>query len=126
MGETLQLALSSIDWPAAFTIVGSVIATLTATFGYLLKVRTPTKATTGESSTITNEDLQRLYDTIDSLRDRFAKVESDSALLLHKTEEFEKKLNEHEDREGHDIKNLHYKLDKLTEIVLKILSDDNL
>lgn len=121
MSTTVQTALSTINWPTAFAIVASFVTLVTGYVGFLIKTRGSSKGV--ESST---EEIQHIHSRVSEVKDRLAAVEGDIKIVAHKIESIQKLLDDHQTRDDQGFDHLNEKLDKVTDILLKFLSDERL
>ena len=119
--EVLQSAFSALNWPTSFAIVASIATITTAVFGYLIKTRSVAK-----DSIAPPEDISHIHTRISELKDRVSLVESDVKVVLTKLEAIEKQFSTHEDRDERDFERLNDKVDKLTDVLMKVLQDEKL
>lgn len=111
--------INQLSWPAAFAIVGSLVTIVTGLFGYILRQA-------GYASKQRVDQLQLLHSRISEVKDRVMKDEGDNNLLHLKLTSLEKQLSDHEVREERNLEQLNTKIDKVYEIVMKLLTDDKL
>ena len=119
--EPILQAMAALTWQAALAILGSVVAVVTGLFGYLIKVHSSEK-----HSKLPPDHVENLHSRISELKDRVSSVEADSKVALSKMESIEKQLDDHEGRDERDFAQLNEKIDKVTDILLKILTDQKL
>ena len=123
-----------LSWQATVAIVGSVVAIVTGIFGYLIKSR----------DTIRNKDIEVLSSDISDLRNRITNVkdhlttaETDIKLITQRSSNsqsaiesyeqiLERRLEDHITRSRSDFSALSTKLDKVTDVIMKMLSDERL
>jgi len=99
--------LTTLTWEAAFALVGSTVAIVTGILGYLLKVRS---------------DRQRPG----RVKDPLSGFHADLKVALSNMAAIGKQLDDHEHRDEHDFEQVNKKIDKITEILLKILTDGSM
>ena len=130
----------ALSIPEAFAIVGSVAAIVFGAFMYVRRMQNPPLSSTPppidpvkHSDTNLKEckqevdgSLQLQHDRISALKDRIADCDAEIRLAASKIDNIQKMLCDHEDRDVRDFGVLNQKLDKLTDIIIKILSDDKL
>jgi len=116
--------------PEAFAIVGSVVTVVFGIFGYLLKTRNdPPKSRPAfqkSAQQIVEDRIQHAHDRISNLKDQVVNADADVRLLNSKIDNMQKTIDDHEERDIRDFDVLNKKIDKLTDIVIKILSDESL
>jgi len=114
--------------PEAIAIVGSVATVVLGAFGYLLKTRsTPIKDKAVEQPhTYLESQVQGAHDRISDIKDRVNVVEGDVKLTVAKLEALRDAMKEHQQRDDMDHDVFDKKIDKLMDILIKILTDDNL
>ena len=119
---TVEL-INSLTWPAAFAIVGSIVTIVGGFVGFLLKLRTPEPvANTDENQS----KMQVLQDRISEGKDIAQNNKNEVGVIKTKVESIQKQLDEHEARDQRDFATASRKIDKLTDIVMKILQDEKL
>ena len=115
----------------ALAIIGSAVVIVTGLFGYLLKVRSKN----GSSNPTTDHDkahyriekeIQKSHTRISEAKDRVAAVESETKLIHEKISTLQKLLREHEERDVTDHAFYNEKLDKVMDILIKMLADEKL
>jgi CRISPR/Cas system CSM-associated protein Csm2 small subunit len=115
--------LNSLEWPAVFAIVGSLVTIVTGLFGYLLAARRQetAKATT---HTLTTEEYEKIHSRINDLVDRVASNEGDLKEMRVSIRSLQCQISNHEQRDIDDFKLLEAKLDRLMDIIVRILQED--
>ncbi len=126
----------ALSIPEAFAIIGSVAAIVFGGFLYVRRMQnhpmadvTPTPSPDDnlkECKTQVDDQLQLQHERISTLKDRITECHAELRLALSKIDNNEKMLDDHEERDMRDFAALNQKFDKLTDIVIKILSDDKL
>ena len=119
--------LNSLEWPAVFAIVGSVVTIVTGLFGYLLSARRQeaAKAATPSTHTLTTEEYEKIHSRINDLVDRVAANERDLKETRASIRSLQNQISTHEQRDIDDFKLLEAKLDRLMDIVVRILQEDH-
>jgi hypothetical protein len=120
--------------PEAFAIIGSVSAIVFAAFLYMRRMKNPPLSPHVESpeeklvvcKEQVDAQIQLQHERISVVKDKVAECDADIRLAASKIDTIQKMLNDHEDRDVRDFTVLNKKLDKLTDIVIRILSDDKL
>ncbi len=128
-----EFALSIAE---AVAIVGSVAAIVFGAFLYMRRMQNPPMGNVPtspspddnlkEHKSQFDKQLQLQHDRISALKDRVTECDAELRLGLAKIDNIEKMCNDHEERDVRDFTALNQKLDKMTDIVIKILSDDKL
>lgn len=113
--------LSSLGWPAAFAIVASIVTIVLGWFGYIGK-NAPAKPVV---KPIDNQ-TQLLHNRLSELKDRIYDIETEGKVLTEKFKAFQKQIDDHEKRDITDFHTMNEKLDKLTDLVIRMLQDDKL
>ncbi len=128
--EPIQAALTAFTWPAAFAVVASVVAIVTGYFGYLIKTRAPVEQPAPEpvadKDMDQDKDIRHLHTRISEIKDRTATIETDSKINHTEIGNLQNQLNGHEARVDKEFDRLNEKVDKLTDILMKVLTDDKL
>lgn len=118
-----------ITIPEAIAVVGSVATVVLGVFGYLLKTRAD-KTKTEDKDTSTEHYLetqvQGAHDRISEVKDRVVSVEGEIKLTLSKVEAIRQAMTDHQARDNQDHEIFQKKLDKMMDILIKILTDDKL
>ncbi len=114
--------------PEALAIVGSVATVVLGIFGYLLKLRAPKD---NDRNIVTppkylETQVQGAHDHISDMKDRVGAVESEVRLLESKLDALRQAVADHQVRDDQDHDVFEKKLDKLMDILIKILTDDKL
>ena len=120
--DLIAQAFASLTWQAAFAIVASVVAIVTGLFGYMISAR----KTAAKHKDVPVEDAQLIHTRISELKDRLGQVETDTKVALTSIKALQKQLDDHEERDSRDSERLHDKMDRMTEILMKILTDEKL
>lgn len=119
----------ALTWPTAFAIVGSVVTIVVGLFGYL-------KASSGKngSGTMVSQQLAqltRIEKQILALETRtletrglLAEAQGDIRVLRESLNNMTSQVNEHERRDIDDFKMVNAKIDKLQDVIIRILSDE--
>jgi hypothetical protein len=114
---------STLTWPGAFAIVGSV---LTVVLGFLGLFATYHKASSNgktKSQLPSPENLQ-IHQRISTLRDRVGTVEAQLLVLNTRIENLVRQCSDHDARDVDDFKTINGKVDKLMEIIVEMLKGD--
>ena len=117
--------------PEAIAIVGSVVTIVLGLFGYMIKTRTNEQAKQEQrdrdvAPSYMEGQVQAAHDRISEVKDRIVAVEGDVKLTVSKLEAVRTAMREHQVRDGQDHEMFEKKLDKLMDILIKILTDDKL
>jgi hypothetical protein len=116
--------LTGLDWPAAFAIVGSVVALvggMLAVYVNYLQAKPDVRLV---SQLPTPENIQ-IHDRISGIRNRLAIIEGDQRVIKTEIENIRKGMLSHEQRDQEDFKTLNTKNDRLMEIIVEMLKDDH-
>jgi len=111
--------LNSLTWPALFTILGSFITALVALFGYW-------RSANKEFTQAQKVEYEKTQSRISTATERIADVEGDVKVISSSLRNLQKQLSDHEQRDIDDFKLVDAKIDRLMDIVVKILQDDKL
>ena len=120
--------------PEAIAVVGSVVTVVLGVFGYLLKTRhTPPKDRTTTPTSYLETQVQGAHDRISEVKDRVTTAEGDIKLTVNKLEAIRQTLLDHQLHASHsldandkDHEMFQKKMDKMMDILIKILTDDKL
>ena len=117
--------------PEAIAIVGSVVTIVLGLFGYMIKTRTNGLLKQEQSDkdiapSYMEGQVQSAHDRISEVKDRIVAVEGDVKLTVTKLEAVRTAMREHQARDDQDHEMFEKKLDKLMDILIKILTDDKL
>ena len=115
--------LESLTWQAAFAIVGSVVAIATGIFGYLIKVRNGNKENPAKDAI---EDAVQEQKEQSEIREQLIKMEADVKILMQHGKNTNRRLDEHIEQDDKNFGQINHKIDKLTDILMKILTDDKM
>lgn len=99
--------LASLDWPTAFAVVASVVTIVLGLFGYMIKskpARTPPSVSSGKLVELENKH-NNLVSQVDAVEDKVDRISVEHTQYKEQT---------------------NHKVDKLMDIIVKILSDDKL
>lgn len=136
----------ALSIPEAIAIVGSVAAIVFGAFMYVRRMQNPPIGTPvppnpeenlkecktevddnlKECKTQIDDQLQLQHERISLIKDRVTDADAEIRLASAKLDNIQKMLNDHEGRDVRDFTVLNQKFDKMTDIVIKILSDDKL
>ena len=111
--------LNSLSWPALFTILGSLATGLIALFGYW-------RSANKEFTQAQKVEYEKTQSRISSATDRISDIEGDLKVTNASLRNLQKQLSDHEQRDIDDFKIVDVKIDRLMDIVVKILQDDKL
>jgi len=120
----------TLTLPEAIAIIGSVVVIVTGVFGYLLKINankysgTPPKQVAPK--TYLETQVQGAHDRISEMKDRVTTVEGEVKLTAEKIEALRAAMKDHQTRDDQDHDVFDKKLDKMMDILIKILTDDKL
>lgn len=127
IGMLIEETLNTLSTQAMFAILGSVVIITTGLLGYLLRINS---TNVNDTRKIVKEDIfikfEEIHTLVSELRDRVHVVESEIKVLTAGMSAEEYQLHEHEGRNAREISQLNSKVEKLTEILLRVLSDDKL
>ncbi len=118
--------LNSLEWPAVFAIVGSFVTIVTGLFGYLLSARRQTKNNNTSVKILTIEEYEKLHTRINDLVSRVGENEGDIKEVQSSLRSLQKQISNHEQRDIDDFKLVEAKLDRLMDIIVRILQEDRL
>ena len=118
--------LNSLEWPAVFAIVGSIVTIVTGLFGYLIASKKNGKAEAPQTKILTPEEYEKLHTRINDAIERIAVNEGDLKEVRAHLRSVQKQLAEHEQRDIDDFKLVEAKLDRLMDIIVRILQDDKI
>ena len=110
--------MNSLTWPAVFAIVGSLVTIVTGLFGYLLSSRKQHKPDI--------LSYEKLHSRINTLMERIVTDEGDLKEIRGSLRTLQKQIGDHEHRDIEDFRLVEAKLDRLMDIVVRILQDDHL
>jgi hypothetical protein len=123
----IEETLNTLSTQAMFAILGSVVVITTGILGYLLRINS---TNVNNTSKTVKEDIfikfKEIHTLISELRDRVYAVESEIKVLTAGMSAEEYQLHEHEGRNAREISQLNAKVEKITELLLRVLSDDKL
>ncbi len=115
--------LNSLSWPAVFAIIASLVTIVTGLFGYLLSARKKEAALLEAKPLI---DHEKLHARINVVTERIASVEGDLKGFRSSLHNLQRQIADHELRDIDDFKLVDAKLDRLMDIVIRMLQDDKL
>jgi len=115
--------LNSLSWPAVFAIVASLVTIITGLFGYLLSARKKAAALIEAKPVI---DHEKLHARINVVTERIAEIEGDLKEVRSVLRNLQRQIADHEQRDIDDFKLVDAKLDRLMDIVIRMLQDDKL
>lgn len=125
-----------LTWPTAFAIVGSVVSIVVGLFGYLKAVNkpangTPVRPVTEEQQTVValNHIGERLttLETKTLQQDRQdVELQGDLRVLREVVNNLLAQVNEHERRDIADFRLVNEKVEKLQDVLIRLLQDDKL
>ena len=117
--------LNSLEWPAAFAVVASVVTITVGIFGYL-KSSKPTPITPPVSKILTPSEYEKIHTSINDAIERLSSVEGDIKELRASCRSAQQQAADHEQRDIQDFKLIDAKIDRLLDIVVRILQDERL
>ena len=117
--------LNSLEWPGALAVIGSVVTIVLGWFGYLVSVRR-NKNEPSSTKILTTEEYEKLHSRINELVDRVAENEGDLKEVKASIRALQKQIGDHEQRDIQDFKLVDAKIDRLMDIVVRILQDDKI
>lgn len=117
---------NSLEWPAVFAIVGSFVTIVTGLFGYLLSARRQTKNSNTTTKILTIEEYEKLHTRINDLVSRVGESEGDLKEVQSSLRSLQKQISNHEQRDIDDFKLVEAKLDRLMDIIVRILQEDRI
>ncbi len=117
--------LNSLEWPAVFAIVGSLVTIVTGLFGYLLSARRQ-KSSSTTTKILTIEEYEKLHTRINDLVSRVGENEGDLKEVQSSLRSLQKQISNHEQRDIDDFKLVEAKLDRLMDIIVRILQEDRI
>jgi CRISPR/Cas system CSM-associated protein Csm2 small subunit len=115
--------LNSLEWPAVFAIVGSIVTIVTGLFGYMVATR---RNKTPETKILTPDEYEKLHTRINDAVERIAENEGDLKEVRASLRSLQKQIADHEQRDIDDFKLVDAKIDRLMDIVVRILQDEKL
>ncbi len=118
--------LNSLEWPAVFAIVGSVVTIVTGLFGYLIASSRIHKVEAPQTKILTPDEYEKLHTRINDAIDRIAMNEGDLKENNSLLRSLQKQVQDHEQRDIDDFKLVEAKIDRLMDIVIRILQDDKI
>lgn len=129
MEGTIQAVINSITWPTAFAIVGSVVAIVTGLFGYLIKTYSPDKE--DRSSAAHKHDNyeqtnQLIHDRVSQLKNEVSQLQVDINVLREKLDSLDRLTTTAAVRDEHDFRQINLKIEKMSDIIMRILTDEKL
>lgn len=116
--------LNSLEWPAVFAIVGSIVTIVTGLLGYLLSTRK--NGSKPQTKILTPDEYEKLHTRINDAITRIAENEGDIKEVMASIRSLQKQIANHEQRDIEDFKFFEAKLERLMDIVVRILQDDRL
>ena len=118
--------LSTLAWPAAIAILGSVVAVVTgllALYTSYLKSSSNGKQKMLPPTGLPHPEMLQLHERFSKLRDRVAIVEGQHLVVTTQIENLMRQISEHDVRDMADFKMINAKVDKLMEIIVEMLKD---
>lgn len=116
--------LNSLSWPGAFAVVASIVTSVTGLFGYLVSVK---RREAAQKRLVTPEfDYEKLHSRINDAIERIAENEGDLKEARASIRSLQKACSSHEQRDIEDFKLVDAKIDRLMDIVVRMLQDDKL
>lgn len=119
--------LADLSWPAAFTIVGSVIAIVGGLLAlYSTYVKNNSNGTASKlKSQLPDPESVQIHARISELKDRVSNVEGQQRVFATQIDNLMKQINDHDARDVDDFKTINRKVDKLMEIIVEMLKADH-
>jgi hypothetical protein len=120
----------TIDWPTSFAIVGSVVTIVLGWFGYISKGAAKAPV---EPAPVLVDPLDQLAKRVyliqaqfDSHKDSLAGLQGDIRELRVMVDNIVAQVTEHERRDIEDFRAINAKIDKLQDVMIRMLQDDKL
>jgi hypothetical protein len=121
--------ITGLTWPAAFTIVGTVVTIVVGLFGYIKScmhqpvVLQPDQAvpSLGQAEP---PSVQDIHVRISALKDTVAEIDSDLKVIEIRLSGVKTSLTDHESRDVADFKALSEKVEKIMGIIVEMLKDE--
>lgn len=111
--------LNSLTWPAVFAIVSSLVTIVTGLFGYLISAKK-------KAAVQPNNDYEKLHARINFAIERIAVNEGDLKEARASIKSAMNQISIHEHRDIEDFKLIDTKIERLMDIVVRMLQDDKL
>lgn len=118
--------LNSLSWPGAFAVVASIVTSVTGLFGYLVSVKRKEAAQKIQEVKSPEFDYEKLHSRINDAIERIAENEGDLKEARASIRSLHKAVSSHEQRDIEDFKLVDAKIDRLMDIVVRMLQDDKL
>ena len=115
--------LNSLTWPGVVALLGSVITSVITIVIGLLGYMRSSKA---DPQAIQHSDYEKLHSRINHSVERVAVAEGDIKEIRSLIRSLQKQIADHEQRDIEDFKLVDAKIDRLMDIVVRILQDDRL
>ena len=115
--------LQTLEWPGAFAVVRSIGTIIFGIFGYLFSVRNKSPV---QSKILTTTEYEKLHTRISDAVERVAVAEGDLKEVRASIRGQNKQIADHEQRDIQDFKLIDSKIDRLMDIVVRILQDEKL
>ena len=118
--------LNQLSWPAATAIVASVVTIVTGLFGYIVRQKPTVPPSPKSPVDACVEQVQVVHARVSEIRDRLSGIEGDSKVMIQRIESLQKQVDDHTVRNAKQVETDEHKIDKVMDILIKILSDDKL
>ena len=119
------MELFTLSWPDAFAIVGSVVTVVGGLLAFYVAYAKVHSKDNGKLKTqLPSPENIQIHERISSLRDRVATLDGEHKVLATQIENLMKQLEDHNLRDVDDFKTINAKVDKLMEIIVEMLKDD--
>lgn len=103
-----------LNWPGALAITGTVVTIVIGLFGYMRSTKSQIP------------DYEKLHSRINNAITRISESEGDIKELRASLRAALKQIADHEQRDIEDFKMIEAKLDRLMDIVVRVLQDEHL
>lgn len=119
--------LNSLSWPATFAIVASVVSIITGLFGYLISSKRKSNVSVSVTDPLKEGyDYEKMHTRINDVVERVAAIEGDIKEIRAQLQMCSKQVSDHETISNDDFKTIDAKIDRLMDIIVRMLQDDKL
>lgn len=118
--------LNSLTWPGVVAILGSVVTIVSGLLAMLVTIYRKNPPISNTKKTLTEVEYEKLHSRISDTITRVSEIEGDIKELRASIRSLQKQIADHEQRDIDDFKLVDAKLDRLMDIIVRILQDDKL
>lgn len=118
--------LNSLTWPGTVAILGSIVTIVSGLLAIIVTVHKKSSSIPSSKNILTESEYEKLHSRINDTITRVSEIEGDIKELRSSSRSLQKQIADHEQRDIDDFKLVEAKLDRLMDIIVRILQDEKL